>query len=170
MTKRISLTTSQEVFFLYLVGFLKEHHRQPTFREAMRDMCWASLNAPRLYLSILSDKGWIEFVGTGKKKVWRFLDVEVDVNVNVKEDGPKASVKENEPKALADWQTCQHEFGKLVMFHEPDFGVVYGSGRKCLKCGAGEIENWAGTRASGGTPYIYPPFEEGMSGWNGMDE
>lgn len=53
--------------------------------------------------------------------------------------------------------TCEHEFGPPVQIKEQTFGVVYGSYETCKKCGVQRIENWCETRASGGTPRLYPP-------------
>lgn len=60
-----------------------------------------------------------------------------------------------------DWKLCKHDFpSQHETLREPNFGVAFGSRRVCRKCGAIEYENWSETRASGGTPRIYPPEEK----------
>lgn len=59
---------------------------------------------------------------------------------------------------MSNWKTCKHQFPEQhTTLKEPDFGVAYGSARVCKLCGAVEYENWCETRASGGTPFIFPP-------------
>jgi hypothetical protein len=55
----------------------------------------------------------------------------------------------------------QHEWGGLVVYRDPDFGVAYASARTCLKCHWREGEDWCETRASGGALRLWPPLPEG---------
>lgn len=58
---------------------------------------------------------------------------------------------------MIDWKTCNHEWFPHETIREPNFNVAYGTKRTCKLCNAVEFENWCETRASGGTPRIYPP-------------
>lgn len=67
--------------------------------------------------------------------------------------------KKKNPLVLPNWETsCKHDFPvAFETIRDPDFNVAYGCKRVCKLCGAIEFENWCETRASGGTPRIYPP-------------
>ncbi len=62
------------------------------------------------------------------------------------------------PKLQPKWKFCRHEFPEAyATIREPMFNVAIGSMRICKLCQAIEYENWSETRASGGTPRIFPP-------------
>lgn len=54
------LTATQKVLYDYLVGFLVDHHRQPTLREAADAMGWTSPSAVRSTIKVLVKKGHLQ--------------------------------------------------------------------------------------------------------------
>lgn len=80
---KTALTDRQAAAFAYLVAFLLEHHRQPTFREMAADNGWKSPHAASVYVDVLMKKGWLEpgrqTGADGNIGRWKFAGLELSL-------------------------------------------------------------------------------------------